>query len=119
MTRTIIFFGCVPVTMKPPISTLSPVSTRKRVEMFPRIAGEALGVAVGEDVGVSVGVPVGVTGGVSVEVAVGVAGGVGDAVELGVGVGPDCAQYFPPVFSRPPTLPPPHTIISLPVHTPG
>ena len=34
MARTITFFGCVPVTMNPPMSTLSPVSTRKRVEMF-------------------------------------------------------------------------------------
>src|SRR6266478_7111472 len=71
MARTIIFFGCVPVTMKPPISTLSPVSTRKRVEMFPRIAGEALGVAVavavGEDVGV--GVTVGVSVGAGLDVA--------------------------------------------------
>src|SRR6266478_873456 len=58
--RTIIFFGCVPLTMKPPINTLSPVSTRKRVEMFPRIAGEALGVGVAVAVTVGVGVGVGV-----------------------------------------------------------
>src|SRR6476646_2753979 len=32
MARTIIFFGAVPEIMKPPISALSPVSTRKRVE---------------------------------------------------------------------------------------
>ena len=98
IARTIIFFGCVPVTMKPPISTLSPVSTRKRVEMFPRIAGEALGVAVGiaVDVGVTVGVRLGVglgvAVGVGVDVGLGVAVAVAVGVGVGVGVGPDCAQ---------------------------
>src|SRR5206468_12691539 len=45
--------------------------------------------------------------------------GVGVAVGVGVGVGaPDCAQYLPPVFNRFPLIStPPHTIISLPVHT--
>ena len=101
MARTIIFFGCVPVTMKPPISTLSPVSTRKRVEMFPRIAGEALGVGVGVGVAEGVGVSVGV--------------GVGVAVGKGVGVGViAAAQYLLPVFK--PGYPP-QTIISLPVQT--
>ena len=39
MARTITFFGCVPVTMNPPMSTLSPVSTRRRVEMLARTVG--------------------------------------------------------------------------------
>src|SRR5215211_8779385 len=34
IARTITFFGCVPVTMKPPMSTLSLVSARRRVEIF-------------------------------------------------------------------------------------
>jgi hypothetical protein len=38
-------------------------------------------------------------------------------VGVGVGVGPDCAQYLPPVFNQLPQPNPPHTIISLPVHT--
>ncbi len=33
------FFGSVPVTIKPPISTWSPVSTRMRVEMLSRFEG--------------------------------------------------------------------------------
>ncbi len=37
IARTITFFGCVPVIMNPPIRTLSPVSTRKRVEMFAKV----------------------------------------------------------------------------------
>ncbi len=41
------FFGCVPVIMNPPIRTLSPVSTRKRVEMLARVVGVAVGVGVG------------------------------------------------------------------------
>src|ERR1700740_2433435 len=87
IARTIIFFGCVPVTMKPPINTLSPVSTRKRVEMFPRIAGEAPGVDVGVAVAVSVAVGLGVGVGVGVAVVLGVA--VAVAVGVGVGVAPD------------------------------
>jgi len=53
--------------------------------------------------------------GVGVGVAVAVAVGVG----VGVGGGPDCAQYLPPVSRYPPMLKltPPHTIISLPLHT--
>jgi hypothetical protein len=39
-------------------------------------------------------------------------------VGVGVGVGPPCAQYLPPVFVRvTKAYSPPHTIISLPVHT--
>jgi hypothetical protein len=65
--------------MKPPIITLSPVSTRKRVEIFKAWAGVGVGVAVGEAVGLAVGVAVGVAVGLAVGVAVGVG--------LGVGVG--------------------------------
>jgi hypothetical protein len=50
----------VPVIMNPPIRTLSPVSTRKRVEIFPRMLGVAVGVGVGVGVWVGVGVGVGV-----------------------------------------------------------
>jgi hypothetical protein len=39
MARTITFFACVPVIMKPPISALSPVSTRRRVEILPKSVG--------------------------------------------------------------------------------
>ena len=39
MARAITLFGCVPVIMNPPIRTLLPVSTRKRVEMFPKVLG--------------------------------------------------------------------------------
>src|SRR5450432_511974 len=59
IARMITFFGCVPVMINPPIRTLSPVSTRKRVEMFPKMLGLAVGVGVGLDVGVAVGVGVG------------------------------------------------------------
>src|SRR5438132_5284568 len=60
--------------------------------------------------------------GVGVGVTVGVCVGVGVAVGVGVGVGggPDCAQYLPPVLVADLTLTavaPPHTIISLPLHT--
>ena len=36
---------------------------------------------------------------------------------MGVGVGPDCAQYLPPVLSKKFPSKPPQTIISVPVHT--
>src|SRR4051812_2002810 len=59
--RTITFFGSVPVIIKPPIRTLSPVSTRKRVEMLARVVtGIAVGVAVGVALGVAIGVAVAV-----------------------------------------------------------
>jgi hypothetical protein len=73
--------------------------------------GRGLGVGVPLGVGVGLGVDVGVGVGVAVAVAVGV--GVG----VGVGLGA-AAQYLPPVLVGTPPLPPPHTIISLPVHTP-
>jgi hypothetical protein len=66
---------------------------------------QGVGVAVEVDVGVGVGEAVGV--GVGVGLAVG--------VEVGVGVGPGVpAQYLPPVLNSvlPPSLVPPHTIIS-------
>jgi hypothetical protein len=67
--------------------------------------GRARGVGAFRGVGVGLGVDVGV--------------GVGVAVAVGVGVGePDCAQYFPPVFTDSLlSFCPPQTIISLPVHT--
>ena len=79
-------------------------------------------VGVGETVLVAVAVDVAVAVGeaelVAVAVDVGVEEAVLVAVDVGLGVGvPDCAQYLPPVLSLPPTVPPPQTIISLPVQT--
>src|SRR5947207_1911616 len=85
IARTITFFACVPVIMNPPIRTLSPVSTRKRVEMFPKVVGVGVGDAAG--VGVGVGVAAGVRVGVGVGEPTGVAVGVGVALAVGVGVG--------------------------------
>ena len=74
----------------------------------------AVAVAVGVRVAVAVGVGVRVAVGVAVLVAAGLA----VAVAVGVGVGPDCAQYLPPVFKYMGPLPiPPQTIISPPVDT--
>src|SRR4051812_38725881 len=74
MPRTITFFGCVPVIMKPPMRTLSPVSTRKRVEIFAKVVTSVgVAVAAGVAVAVAVGVAVAVAVGVAVAVAVGVA----------------------------------------------
>ena len=69
-----------------------------------RLLGPGLDRGVGLGRGVAVGVDVGVA--VAVAVAVGV--GVGLSV---------AAQYLPPVFKYPPLPIPPHTIISLPIHT--
>src|SRR5205814_9429969 len=74
--RTITFFDCVPVMMKPPIKTLSPVSTRNRVEMFANVVtGVAAGVAVADGgvlaVRAAVAVRLCVEGGVAVGVGVG------------------------------------------------
>jgi hypothetical protein len=55
------------------------------------------------------------TPGTGVAVAVGV--GVWVGVGVGVGVGGACAQYLPPVFTGPPVVRPPQTIIWLPVQT--
>src|ERR1700694_5798965 len=79
--RTITVFGCVPVMINPPIIALSPVPTRRRVEIFASVAGLSVVVGVDVGVGVCVGVAVGVGfGGVAVAVAVAV--GVGDGVAL-------------------------------------
>jgi hypothetical protein len=42
-----ILFGCVPVTINPPIRMLSPVSPANEVAMFPKVLGVAAGVGVG------------------------------------------------------------------------
>ena len=74
--------------------------------------GRGTGVGRGLAVGAGRGVEVAVVVGVGVELAV--------AVGVGLGGGPDCAQYLPPVLVlvllKRSTIPP-HTIISLPVHT--
>src|SRR5882757_10436565 len=78
--------------------------------------GVGRGWGVGRGLGVTLGV--GVT--VGVGLGVGVTEGVGDTegVGVGVGIGPPCAQYLPPVFKVLENSPyPPHTIISVPVHT--
>ena len=66
-------------------------------------AGRGLGVTLGVAVGV------GVADGLGVEL------GVGDTV--GVAVGPDCAQYLPPVLKSCASSVPPQTIICVPVQT--
>ena len=98
MARTMRRLGATPVTMNPPMPTLSPPSTCMRVEKLTGCAG-GLTPGVGEvgGVGVGVGVPVGgVTDGVGVAgggvgVGVGVTGGMdGDGVGVdggGVGLG--------------------------------
>ena len=94
IARTIIFFGCVPVTMNPPIRTLSAVSTRRRVEMLPNTVtlgvpvGVALGVAVAVGVALTLAVGVGVGEGVGAIVAVAVDVAVGVDVGVADGVGP-------------------------------
>ena len=91
MARTMTRFGCVPLMIKPPISTLSPVSTRKRVAMLPREPGGAVGVGVAVGgVGVAVG-----GGGLAVGVALG-EGGV--AVAVGVGVGAPITKVDSPLL---------------------
>src|SRR5688572_7544702 len=50
-----------PVMMNPPINTLSPISTRRRVEILRAWAGVGVGVGLGVGVGVGVGVGPGVT----------------------------------------------------------
>src|SRR2546423_4791999 len=88
MPRRNSFLGVLPVMIKPPIMTLSPVPTRRRVEMFKAWAGVdvAVGVAVGVAVAVAVGVAVAVAVGVAVAVAVGVAVAVAVAVGATVAV---------------------------------
>src|SRR2546421_7308737 len=81
--------------MKPAMRTLSPASTRMRVEMFARCefgVGVAMGVAVGLAVAVAVGVAVAaaVADAVGVAVAVAVAVGVAVAIGVAVGVGEGC-----------------------------
>ena len=43
MARMSSFFGAFPVTIKPPMSTLSPASTRIRVEMLTSLAALGCG----------------------------------------------------------------------------
>src|ERR1044072_7932220 len=98
--------------MNPPISTLSAVSPRSRVEIFKScVAGGATGVAVGDGDGVGVcgggvgvgecGVGVGVCG---VGVGLGVCTGVGLGVPIGVGVGTSALASKNPISIRPLTL---------------
>ena len=92
----------LPVMIKPPIITLSPISTRSRVEIFKFWAGVPVGVAVAVAVGVAVAVAVGVdvavaeAVGVAVAVAIGVqvAVAVGVAVAVAVAVGVGMASSF-------------------------
>src|SRR4051812_50148601 len=57
IARTMTFFGCVPVMMKPAIKTLFPVPTLTREEILPNCPG--CGVAVGVGLGGADGVAVG------------------------------------------------------------
>ena len=54
MARRMTFLGWVPVMIKPPMSTLSPVCTDRRVEMLPSRVGIGVGVGVGVGVGPAV-----------------------------------------------------------------
>ena len=89
IARTIILFCIRPVTMNPPMSALSPVSTRRRVEMFAKRFGASvpIGLGAGVSVGVAVEVGSGVGDGVGVEVGAGVGLADGDGVGVGVGLG--------------------------------
>ena len=110
IARTITFFGWVPVMMNPPMRTLSAVSTRRRVEIFPNKLpdGVTVGVALGATVDVAEGVAVGVVVGLAVAVGLGegvgvaVAVAVGVAVALGeaVGVGPIALIVKPVSFTK-------------------
>jgi len=53
--------------------------------------------------------------GLEVAVAVAVTDGLAVGVGVGEAVGPDWAQYLPPLSKSPEASPPPHTTISLPV----
>src|SRR2546423_8117460 len=83
--RIINFLLVLPSTMNPAIRTLSPVSTRIRVEMLARCEPE-IGVGLGVEVGVAFGVDVGEAAGVGVEVEPGVGVGVDEAPGVAVGV---------------------------------
>src|SRR5213079_1197288 len=95
MPRTATSLGALPVMMNPPIITLSPISTRIRVEILSAWDGEGVGVSVGVGVGVDVGV----------EVAIGVAVAVGVGVDVGVNGStkiprPNVAAYNEPDAAR-------------------
>ena len=83
MARISTCLETLPVTMKPPMPTLSPVSTRIRVERLTVWAG---GVGVGVNATVAVAVDVAVMVAVGVDVAVAVAVTVAVAVAVGVNV---------------------------------
>src|SRR2546423_6489099 len=87
--RMIMRLASLPSIMKPAISTLSPASTRKRVEILARCeldVGVAVGVGEGIGVAVAIGVAVGVAAGLAVGVGLAVALGVAIGVELGTAV---------------------------------
>ena len=80
-------FGTLPCTIKPAIITLAPVPTCRRVEIFPSVAGQGVGVGFGVGVALGVGGGVGRGVGVAEGTGVGVGGGVGVAAGVDVGVG--------------------------------
>src|SRR6267143_5537984 len=55
IARMITLLPAVPVAIIPPIMALSPLRTRSRVEMFPKVPGVMVGIGVGVDVGVGLG----------------------------------------------------------------
>src|ERR1700730_921380 len=90
IARIITCFGMLPVMMKPPMPTLSPVCTRIRVERlitFDVDVGLGVGVGGGAAVGVGAGVVIGVGVWVVTGAAVAVAVAVADGVVVAVGVG--------------------------------
>src|SRR6202163_1688395 len=60
LARTMTLLGWVPVMINPPMRALSPVSTRRRVEMLPSTVAVQEGVGVEVKAGVAVGAGVGV-----------------------------------------------------------
>src|SRR2546423_11595875 len=79
----------LPSTMNPAMRTLSPASTRMRVEMLARCEpgmGVGVGVAFGVEVGEAIGVGVELEAGVGVGVEPGGGVGVAPGVDVGVGV---------------------------------
>jgi hypothetical protein len=84
--------------MNPPIRTFSPVSTRKRVEIFAKVLGETAGVGEAPGVGETTGV--GETAGVGEAAGVGEVAGVGEAGGVGVGVPPINVAESPALFVK-------------------
>src|SRR4051812_27026244 len=91
--RTATFLSAVPVIIKPPIITFSPVSTRTRVEIFSGFGAATLGLAVADGIADALGpaLALGLTVGDGDTVVPGVALGDGFGVEPASGPVPPTA----------------------------